>query len=84
MFYLPFLLLQPGVDHERGEIAEIQETIQFHGPIHLGAEDNNLRNRSTKGAMDSIRKFVYGFHKTDTLSRDLVRKLSTGFHIEQV
>ena len=38
-----FLLLEPGVDDDRGEVALLQDAVELHCAVHLGHENHHLR-----------------------------------------
>ena len=44
----PFLLLQAGVNDQRGEVAEVEQAVQLYGPVHLRAEDYHLPGQPKK------------------------------------
>lgn len=45
---LPLLLLQAGVDDQRGEVAEVEQAVQLDGPVDLRAEDHHLNDNNNK------------------------------------
>ena len=52
----PFLLLQAGVNDQRGEVAEVEQAVQLYGPVHLRAEDYHLPGQPKKKGQNKTTK----------------------------